>query len=87
MTAYIANHRKKINMLLKREQEMRHAIEHDSSQDRLEKCAERVRLAQLAVLKLKFYRTTYRPVSEFLHTDEAISWIEMDVEKIINLYK
>ena len=87
MTAYIPNHQKKKNLLSKREQELRHAIKNESAQARLVKCAERVKLAKLAVLKMEFSRNSVLPASSYQPSKEAMQWIDMDFENIVELYR
>jgi hypothetical protein len=61
MTAYIATHQKKLNILHKRERELIHALKHGYTQERLEKAAEKLRIAQLAMFKAKFTQNSALP--------------------------
>ena len=87
MTAYIANHKKKLNTLKKRETELSHAIRHNAGEDRLHKCAERLRAAQLAVLKMKYSRDSVLPVNTYKPDEEAKYWIEIDVADIVEIHR
>ena len=59
MTAYIARKgvQKKKEILEKREAELLHCIKNDAPEEKLAKAAEKVRAAQLAVVKCLLYET------------------------------
>ena len=92
MTAYIATHRKKGRIFRKREEELRHAIKHGSSVDKLHRAAERLREAKFAVFKSKFSERSVLPASQFSLEDVAeqdpsvARWVAMSLEEIIAQY-
>ncbi|MFZ1492716.1 MAG: hypothetical protein WAU60_04805 [Candidatus Competibacter denitrificans] len=51
MTAYVPYHEKKVHILEKREQELRHAIKNNYSKEKIEKCVEKLRMAKLNVFR------------------------------------
>jgi hypothetical protein len=65
MTAYIANHRKKIKIFHKREEELRHAIRHGLGDERIRRAAERLREAKFAVFKANFSQRSVLPAHDF----------------------
>lgn len=86
MTAYIANHQKKKNILLKREQELRHALKHQLSNEKLLKVVEKLREAKLNVFKSEFAKNSALPVSSYIPGEEAMKWKSLLSEEIIELY-
>lgn len=87
MTAYVANHQKKKNLLHKREQELKHALSHAIDDSKLERAAEKVREAKLAVFKALFSQSSVLPPHSYEESDEAIKWLNMPVSEIIRLYR
>lgn len=93
MTAYIANHRKKSRIFRKREEELRHAIKHKLSTERIQKAAERVREAKFAVFKSKFSQHSVLPASQFSLEAEANRdplvrrWLELTTAEIVEVYE
>jgi hypothetical protein len=84
---------RKRQILKKREKELRHALSHGSSSDRLETAAEKVRFAKLKLIKAIVGELRYRPQSEELRkqwakaeTEEAL-WKSMPVNEIIEQYE
>ena len=86
MTAYIVNHRKKIAILEKRLTGLRHAVKNSFSREKIEKEAEKVREANLAIFKMEFSRDSVLPAHDYEPTEKAIEWQNKDVEEIINEY-
>lgn len=92
MTAYIANHQKKLRIFQKREEELRHAIRHDFGQDKIEKAAERLREAKFAVFKSKFSQHSVLPASQFslevaARSDPQVKrWLDLSTDQIIQNY-
>ncbi len=87
MTAYIANHQKKRNLLHKREQELEHALSHGFDDSKLKRAAEKVREAKLAVFKALFSQSSVLPPHSYEESAEAIEWRNMSVAEIIRLYR
>ena len=83
MTAYLANHQKKVNIFKKRVQELEHALKHDFSQEKIVKAAEKVREARLKVFKARFSQYSILPASKWQPDEEATRWQEMDVQEIV----
>jgi hypothetical protein len=92
MTAYVASHRKKGRIFRKREEELRHAIKHGSSVEKLHRAAERLREAKFAMFKSKFSQRSVLPASQFSLEDVAegdpsgARWITMSLEEIVAKY-
>ena len=92
MTAYIANHRKKTRIFRKREEELRHAIRHGLSVDKLHRAAERLKEAKFAVFKSKFSQGSVLPASQFSPEEMAVGdpsvarWLNISPEEIIAKY-
>jgi len=84
---------RKRQILRKREKELRHALSHGSSSERLEKAAEKVRFAKLKLLKATVDEFRYKPQSEELRKQwakaetEAALWKSMPVDEIIEKYE
>lgn len=87
MTAYIANHQKKINLFHKREESLRHAIKHGYSREKIEQAAEKLREAKLGVFKAMFSKSSVLPASKYEPTGEALSWQRWSVMEIIASYE
>jgi hypothetical protein len=92
MTAYVANHRKKARTFRKREEELRHAVRHGSSVDKLQRAVERLREAKFAMFKSRFSQHSVLPASQFLleevaERDPSVArWMSMSPEEIIAKY-
>ena len=87
MTAYIANHQKKKAIFEKREQELKHAIQHEFSDQCIEKAAEKLRAAKLAIFKMKFSRDSVLPASSYVPNEEAVWWKNRPLEEIVDEYR
>ncbi len=87
MTAYIANHQKKKNIFLKREQELLHAIKHGFTKQKLEKAAEKLREAKLGVFKSEFSKRSVLPASSYEPDEKAKEWEVISVDEIIKQYR
>ena len=87
MTAYIVNHKKKINLLHKREETLRHAIKHSYSQEKVGNVAEKVREAKLGVFKAMFSKESVLPASKYKASGEALVWQNKPVREIIASYE
>ena len=87
MTAYIANHQKKINLFHKREDALRHLIRHGYSIEKIEQAAEKVREAKLGVFKAMFSKDSVLPASKYEPNDEALAWQRKSVQEIIASYQ
>ena len=87
MTAYVANHQKKIRILQKREQELTHAIKHDYSDEKLEKAVEKIRAAKLNVFKAQFAKNSALPPHSYTPNKEAQKWQSMTVAEILEKYR
>jgi len=66
MTAYVANHLKKKNIFKKREQEFRHAIKNNFSQEKIIKAVEKLRIAKLNVYKAEFSKNSVLPANDYI---------------------
>jgi hypothetical protein len=92
VTAYIANHRKKARIVRKREEELRHAISHGLSVEKLHRAAERLWEAKFATFKSKFSERSVLPASQFsleavAERDPSVArWMNMSPEQIIAKY-
>ena len=92
MTNYVPNHRKKVRIFEQREDELRHAIRHGFSAEKVERAAERLRQAKFAVFKSKFARSTVVPSSHFSLEKAAAQnpvvkkWAEMTTNDIVAEY-
>ena len=83
----------KKELLEKREQRLRHDLSATCTETTLRKSAEKVRAAQLSILKAQHELLRYRPSSEELacqltnieKSNEV--WLEMPVDDIINMYR
>jgi len=87
VTAYVPNHEKKLRLLAKREGELRRAIDAESTTEKLEKCADRVRAARLAVFKMKFSKNSVLPAHSYQPDQEALKWISMKSSEIVEIYR
>lgn len=85
---------KKLDILAKREETLRHAISHDFPESNLHRAAESVRTAQLAVIKCLLHENEicriedeekYRPIHLRL-ASKAEQWRGMHVPAILDLY-
>ena len=92
MTAYLVNHTKKKRIFAKREDELRHAIRHEYSEEKIAQAAEKLRAARFAVLKAKFSRFSVLPASSFsldelAERDPAVAaWVNMTAIEIASKY-
>jgi len=87
MTAYVANHRKKKNLLAKRERELRHALRNGLYEANVVKSVENLRAAKLSIFKMEFSRTSTLPASYYRPEGEALEWMEMSVGEILVMYR
>ncbi len=86
MTAYIANHCKKKKIFKKREQELRHTIKNDYSQEKINKAAEKLRIAKLNIYKAEFSKNSVLPASNYVPGVNALKWEEMLIDEIVKKY-
>jgi hypothetical protein len=87
VTAYLAHHQKKRRIFHKREKELRHAINHNYSQEKIVKAVNKLREAKLNVFKSEFSKNSVLPASNYVPGDEARHWEALPVEEIIRLYR
>ncbi len=87
MTAYVANHQKKKRILLKRENELKHALKHGFSSEKQIQIAEKLRLARLAIFKSDYSRLSILPAHTYKPDEEALKWITMPIDEIIKIYQ
>jgi hypothetical protein len=93
MPAYIANHEKKKRIFAKRERELRHAIKHGFSREKLALAAEKLRTAKINVFKCRFAANRpvqpheFRPEELAAQDRELERWVAMTPEEIIALYE
>ena len=83
MTAYIVNHQKKKAILEKRVASLRHAVKNSFPSEKIEKEAEKVRAAKLAIYKMEFSRNTTLPAHRYIPEGDALIWQQMTVSEII----
>jgi len=86
MTGYLVNHQKKNKIFKKRVRELEHAIKNDFKPAQIEKAAEKVRLAKLATLKMKFSRDSVLPASRFDIESENSHWLHLSTQEIIDSF-
>ena len=87
MTCYLANHQKAKHLVAKREVELRHAIRHGFSREKIAKTAEKFRDARLKVFKSEFSRDSVLPASSYVPGKEAQAWESMPVDEIIRQFE
>jgi hypothetical protein len=87
MTAYIADHGKKKSILEKRVKGLQHALKNEYSREKIEKEAERVRAAKLAVFKMEFSRGSILPAHDYEPTEKALEWEGKSIEDIIGEFQ
>ena len=87
MTAYIVNHRKKKVILEKRVASLKHAVKNSFSSEKIEKEAEKVRAAKLAIFKMEFSKSSTLPAHSYVPEGEALIWQRMTVAEILAEYK
>lgn len=86
MTAYLVNHRKKIEIFERREAELLHAIKNSYSKEKINSVAEKVRYAKLKVFKAKYAKGKILPPSTYKPEGEALVWENLTIEEIIQKY-
>ena len=80
MTCYIANHRKKIEGLARKEATLRRLIEHAASREKLLKAATEVRDGRIQVLRVKQRQNPERTPEEravFLNDENKINSLKL----------
>jgi len=83
---------KKLETLGKREEQLRHALACGGSPDRVQRAAEKVRFAHLAVLKAEAELVRYRPATEERSRHLASIekkrgfWQDVTVESVVQQY-
>jgi len=87
MTAYIANHQKKKKIFQKREAELRHAMNHHFSEEKIAKAAEKLREAKLNVFKSEFSKQSVLPANRYVPDKDAKYWETLSIENIISQYQ
>ena len=86
MVSYIANHQKKKKIFRKREQELKHAIKHGFSQEKIAKAAEQLRQAKLNVFKSEYSKNSILPPSSYVPGEQAKMWQAYTVSGIVAQY-
>lgn len=86
MTAYVPYHEKKAHILVKREQELLHAIKNNYSKEKLEKCVEKLGMAKLSLLKARFAQNNSLPPHSYFPDEQAKRWGTMSIGEILQKY-
>ena len=93
MTAYVANPEKKNGIFAQRELELRHAIKHNFTTEKLLIKAERVRAAKIAVFKCRFTKNSenqpynFDPEEVAVHDKHLQRWLSMSATEIVDAYR
>jgi hypothetical protein len=87
MSNYIPNHQKTQRVFTKRETELRHAIRHEFSRERIVRAAEKLREARLKIFKSEFSRCSVLQATSWKPCEEAQRWQAMPVDEIIEQYR
>jgi hypothetical protein len=93
MTAYVANHEKKLRIFAKRERELLHAIKHDAPAEKLSVAAERLRAAKINVYKCRFTKNcenqphNFSPEEYAENNNELQRWLSMTTDDIVKSYR
>ena len=92
MSNYIPNKQKKNKIFHKREVELRHAIKHGFSSEKIDSAAERLRTAKFAAFKARFDEKSLNPPFKFNLEDGAkldkgvAKWVSMTTAEIVDEY-
>ena len=92
MSPFNANIQKKGFAFHKRETELRHAIQHEFSSEKIAEAAERLREAKFSLFKARFHNNSLNPPYAFTLADGAkkdkgiAKWVNMTTQEIIAEY-
>ncbi|TWT33675.1 hypothetical protein KOR34_35080 [Posidoniimonas corsicana] len=93
MTAYIANHQKKLRILSKREAALKRAIDQGLDEFELLVLAHLVREAKMSVFKCEYTKNSPNQPSTFYPEREARTnrrirrWLDLTLTEIVEIYR